>query len=89
MQLPDTLQNCSSASQKAVLTGVTLTHKPAVVTFLHDIDNVTIPQFQLIIVLRSVAVEGLVANSKTRKMMHISHWISLTSLQKETSPLPF
>lgn len=65
-QLPDTLQNCSS--QKALLTGsVTLTHKPAIITFLHDINNVTIPQFQLIIILRSVAVEGLVANSKNQK----------------------
>lgn len=68
---------------------VTLTHKPAVVTFLHDIDNVTVPQFQLIIVLRSIAVEGLVANSKTGKILHISYWISLTSIQKEMCPFPF
>lgn len=51
---------CSQAS-------VTLTHKPAVIAFLHDINNVTVPQFQLIIVLRSVAVEGLVANSEKPK----------------------
>lgn len=61
------------------LPSVTLTHKPAIITFLHDIDNITIPQFQLIIVLRSVAVEGLVANSETRKIAHVSCWIVLTS----------
>lgn len=38
------------------LANLTLTHKPAIITFLHDIDNITIPQFQLIVILRSVAV---------------------------------
>lgn len=60
---------CKTAHPKKLCwqTSVTLTHKPAIITFLHDIDNVTVPQFQLIIILRSIAVEGLVANSKNQK----------------------
>lgn len=38
-----------------------LTDKPAVVTLLHHIDDVALPQLQLVLVARRVVVHGLVS----------------------------
>lgn len=38
---------------------MTHTHKPAIITFLHDVDQVSFLQLQLIIILRHVIVQSL------------------------------
>lgn len=41
-----------------------LTNKPAVVTFLHHIDDVALSQLQLVLVARHIVVQDLVSASQ-------------------------
>lgn len=46
---------------------ISLTNKPPIITFFHDINNISISEFQFIIILWYIAIQCLVAKSVNSK----------------------
>ncbi len=52
---------------------ITHTHKPAIITFLHDTDQVSFLQLQLIFILRHVIVQSLKSTAQHNTTHHYTH----------------
>lgn len=59
---------CHCTSEESIPRPATHTNKPAIITLLHDADEISLLQLQLVLVLRHIAVQSLETGGGTKKL---------------------